>query len=78
MQTSRGKLTISMDFDVLGDCKIRAARLDKSISDYIQNLIIQDIKSEPVIQYEILNKTKKLKRKKGAAGNGSSSDDEQT
>ena len=77
MQTSRGKLTISMDFDVLGDCKIRAARLDKSISDYIQNLIIQDIKSEPVIQYEILNKTKKLKRK-GAGNNGGGSNDEQT
>lgn len=77
MQTSRGKLTISMDLYVLGDCKIRAARLDKSISDYIQNLIIQDIKSEPVIQYEILNKPKKLKRKKGAGNNGGS-DDEQT
>ena len=77
MQTSRGKLTISMDFDVLGDCKIRAARLDKSISDYIQNLIIQDIKSEPVIQYEILNKTKKLKRK-GAGNNGGGSNDKQT
>ena len=75
MQT-KGKLTISLDLDVLGDTKVRAAKVNKSISGYIQNLILQDIKSEPVIQYEILNKTKKLKRKKGAAGNGGSNDEQ--
>ena len=76
MQT-KGKLTISLDLDVLGDTKVRAAKVNKSISGYIQNLILQDIKSEPVIQYEILNKTKKLKRK-GAGNNGGGSNDEQT
>lgn len=75
MQT-KGKLTISLDLDVLGDTKVRAAKVNKSISGYIQNLILQDIKSEPVIQYEILNKPKKLKRKKGAGNNGGSNDEQ--
>ena len=72
----RGKLTISLDLDVLGDCKVRAAKVDKTISDYIQDLIVEDIKKEPVIQYEILNKPKKLKRKKGAGNNGGSNDEQ--
>lgn len=67
---TKGKLTISMDSVVLSDCKVRAAKVEKSISQYIEDLIVQDIKKEPVIEYQIF-KTKKLKRK-GAAGNGSS------
>ena len=74
----RGKLTISLDLDVLGDCKVRAAKVDKTISDYIQDLIVEDIKKEPVIQYEIFNKPKKLKRKKGAGTDGGGSNDKQT
>lgn len=72
---SKGKLTISMNLIVLADCKIRAAKVDKSISQYIEDLIVQDINTEPVIQYGVINRTKKLKRK-GAAGNGGSNDEQ--
>ena len=51
-------VTIKMDEIVYGDGRVRAASLGVSFIEYIQTLIIDDIKKNPVIKYSTVKEIK--------------------